>query len=99
MAENLRRHGWLWYYLPDVVVRHNHVRKDDSIATIIRHKRWEAASTVHYLRVYKGRLLPAILVYRTLLVLKTAAMVAIAFSIKARARLSSVASIGQSAAD
>lgn len=75
LAERLRRRGLRWYYLPEVRVRHDHVRKLDSVEKIVRHKQFETESTIRYFRDYKQRSPFAIAVYRGLIALKTAAFI------------------------
>jgi hypothetical protein len=58
-----------------VVVRHDHVRKTDSVSRIRLHKKFEAESTVYYFRRYKRRSAIAIAVYRVLLAAKTGALI------------------------
>jgi GT2 family glycosyltransferase len=75
LAEKLRHQDLNWYYLPDVLVRHNHARKLDSVKKVIRHKAFEAESTIHYFRHYKHRTEAVIFTYRVLLGIKTAIFV------------------------
>jgi GT2 family glycosyltransferase len=86
LAEKLRAAGLLWYYLPDVIVRHDHLRKTSSIRRILLHKGFEADSTIYYFRHYKHRSALAVLVYRVLLAAKTGILVALAGVNNLRAR-------------
>ena len=88
LAERLSHHGLLWYYLPDVVVRHDHVRKMDSISNILLHKKFEAQSTVHYFRCYKNRSEAAVFAYRLLLAAKVAAYIFISLGFRMAERFS-----------
>jgi GT2 family glycosyltransferase len=71
LAERLVEHGLRWYYLPDVVVQHNHERKVRSLGAFLFHKRHEKVSTIYYFERYRHRRWGAILCYRVLLWGKT----------------------------
>ncbi len=86
LAERLRQHGLFWYYLPAVVVRHDHVRKMAATKTILLHKKFEAESTVYYFRHYRHRSAFAVLTYRTLLAAKVGVVLVLSFVSRTVAR-------------
>ncbi len=71
LAERLTKLPLRWYYLPDVVVQHNHERKVQSVGKFLFHKRCEKRSTIYYFELYRHRTPIAILSYRALLLGKT----------------------------
>ena len=75
LAEKLKQIELRWYYLPTVLVRHDHVRKNTSVRSVVAHKRFEAESTVYYFRKYKNRSKSSIFIYRLLLAGKVAIFV------------------------
>lgn len=54
LAERILANGYKWYFTPNVVVVHKHKRKNNSVRSLLRHKRYELESSIYYFRVSRG---------------------------------------------
>jgi GT2 family glycosyltransferase len=66
LAERVAAAGFKWYFTPHVLVLHRHKRKNSSIRSLLKHKRYELESSVYYFRVSRGFGPLRIGVYRSL---------------------------------